>query len=55
MVINKELKLLLKLQKTNQSSPGWGVRVDVNDEMQKKKRRKKGLGGVLFEGGGWKN
>ena len=53
--MNKESKLLLKLQKKSegvQSSPGVGVRVDANDENAKKRRRKKGLDWILFEGGG---
>ena len=46
MVVNKQLKLLLKLQKKVegvQSSPGVGVRVDANDENANKEEEKKGL------------
>ena len=54
--MNKELKLLLKLHKKKvEGGPvqsRGGVRVDANDEDAKRRRRRKGLAGVLFEGGG---
>ena len=59
--MNKELKLLLKLQKKLRGPVevygGVGLRVDANDELKllskcRKKRRKKGLDRVLFGGGG---
>ena len=57
MVMNKELKLLLKLQKKLREGPvqGWGGgqsgcerRIEVIVKIQKTKKKKKGLGGVLL-------
>ena len=61
MDMNKELKLLLKLQKKVEGDPvqGWGGgqsgcerQIEVIVKMQKKKEEKKGWSGVLFVGGG---
>ena len=56
VVMNKELKLLLKLQKKVEGGPGQSMGGGQSGcerrKFKKRRRKKKGLGGVLFEGGG---